>query len=182
METQAYKNTKIYVGTLSPRREKPGDKFRIISLYQIEITTLIDTTWVKKTPFFFSLTTLFLILYFLLPSLFFSSLLLPLTHVLLQDCTNPQSHLLGLLFSLGFTSSPPRDFTFSAHLHWPNGLSIYFFISPSFLPFKLFTSSHNKCNPLTLTLIQPKTLSSALIGRMALLVSFLSSLPQFSQL
>ena len=44
METQAHKKTKIYVGTLSPRREKPGDKFRIISLYQIVITTLIDTT------------------------------------------------------------------------------------------------------------------------------------------
>ena len=44
---------------------------------------------------------------------------------------------------------------------------------PSFLPFTLFTSSHNKCKPLTLTLLQPKSLSLALIGRMALLVSFL---------
>ena len=51
---------------------------------------------------------------------------------------------------------------------------------PSFLPFTLFTSSHNKCKPLTLTLLQPKSLSLALIGRMALLVSFLfflSALP-----
>ena len=182
METQAHKNTKIYVGTHSPRSEKPGDKFRIISLYQIEITTLIDTTWVKKNSIFLFTHYSFSHFVFSLTLSIFFSLLLAFSNVILQDCTNPQSHLLGLLFSLGFTSSPPRDFTFSAHLHWPNGLSIYFSISHSFLPFTLFTSSHNKCNPLTLTLLQPKTLSSALIGRMAVLVSFLSSFPQFSQL
>ena len=52
---------------------------------------------------------------------------------------------------------------------------------PSFLPFTLFKSSHNKCKPLTLTLLQPKSLSLALIGRMALLVSFHSSFPSVSQ-
>ena len=52
---------------------------------------------------------------------------------------------------------------------------------PSFLPFTLFISSHNKCEPLTLTLLQPKSLSSGLIGRMALLVSFLSSFTSVSQ-
>ena len=52
METQAHKNIKIYVGTHSPRSEKPGEKFRIISLYQIEITTLIDTTSVNKNSIF----------------------------------------------------------------------------------------------------------------------------------
>ena len=38
-------------------------------------------------------------------------------------------------FLWGFTSSPPREFTSSAHLHWPNGLSIYFFIFSFFSPF-----------------------------------------------
>ena len=49
---------------------------------------------------------------FLLLSLFFSSLLLALTHAVLQDCTNP--HTLGLHFIHIFK--------------WPNGLSFYFFI------------------------------------------------------
>ena len=51
-EVQSHNNTKIYEETLSPWREKPRDKLQIISLYQIEITTLIDTTWVKKNYIF----------------------------------------------------------------------------------------------------------------------------------
>ena len=98
---------------------------------------------------------------FLLLSLFFFSLLL--AHSLTQFCQttlSPQSHLLGLHF---FFPLPK----------WLNGLSLLF-LSP-FLPSTLLTSNHSKCKPLTLTLLQPKSLSSALIGRMALLVSFLFS-------
>ena len=50
---------------------------------------------------------------------------------------------------------------FSSFLHFcPNGRMASLFNSssfPSFLPFTLFTSSHNKCKPLTLTLLQPKS-------------------------
>ena len=38
-------------------------------------------------------------------------------------------------FLWGFTSSPPQEFTSSTHLHWSNGLSIYFFIFSFFSPF-----------------------------------------------
>ena len=51
------------------------------------------------------------------------------------------------------------------------------FTFSSFLPSILFASNHNKCKSLTLTLLQPIYLSSALIVRMALmhqpLISFL---------
>ena len=82
-------------------------------------------------------------MYFLLLSLFFSSLLLALTHAALQDCTSP--HTLGLHFFFPLC---------------PNGRMASLFNSssfPSFLPFTLFTSSHNKCKPITLTLLQPKS-------------------------
>ena len=54
-------------------------------------------------------------------------------------------------------------------------LTFYFFIFSCFLPPTLFTSNHNKCKPLILTLFQSKSLSSILIGRMVLLGSFLFS-------
>ena len=129
-EEQSHKNTKIYEETLSRWREKLGDKLRIISLYQIEITTLIDTTRVKKNSIF----------YFLLPSLFFSSLSLALIQAILQDCTNPQSHLLGLLFSLGLhilTPSGVHLFNPSSLAEWP----LYLFLH-LFLLFSLSLSSY----------------------------------------
>ena len=75
-------------------KEKPQDKLQIISLYQIEITTLRDTTWVKKI-------SLFLFTYCSLPRCIFS---LPLSIFLFSlACSHsrsstrlhfsPQSHL-----------------------------------------------------------------------------------------
>ena len=111
----------------------------------------------------FSLTALFLTVYFLFPSLFFSSLLLTLTHAILLDCT--------LVLSL--TCWDFSLFTLLQMAEWP--LPFISFTFSCFLPSTLFTSNHKKCKPLTLTLFQPKSLSSALIGWMALLVSFLFS-------
>ena len=55
------------------------------------------------------------------------------------------------------------DFSsFSPLPKWPNGVYLYFFIFSSFLPFTLFSSNHNKCKPLTLTLLQSNFFSSAL--------------------
>ena len=182
METQAHKNTKIYVGTLSPRREKPGDKFQIISLYQIVITTLIDTTWVKKN-------SVFLFTHYSLPHFVFSLTLSIFFFSFACSYSRNSSRLHQSSTSLAGTSL----FSGASHPH-PLGSSLLqpiftgrmasLFISssfPSFLPFTLFISSHKKCKPLTLTLLQPKSLSSGLIGRMALLVSFLSSFTSVSQ-
>ena len=129
--------------TLSLWRKKLRDKLRIILPYKIEITTIKDTTWIKKTLFFVSLTALFLTVYFLSYSLFFASLLLALTHTALQDCTY-SLHFLGLHF---FSSLCPNGRMASLFN------SSYF---PSFLLFTLFRSGHNKCKPLILTLLQPK--------------------------
>ena len=87
------------------------------------------------------------LLFFLLCIFFYSifSLSLLFAHSLTQFChtaLSPQSHLLGLL-------------SFSHFIKWPNGLFLLF-LSP-FLPSTLFTSNHNKCKPLTLTLLQPKS-------------------------
>ena len=93
----------------------------------------------KKETFFFSPFTLFLIVYphnFLLLSIFFSSLLLALTHAILLDYT-------VLVLSLSLS----------------NGRMTYPFISSYFsffLPSALFTSSHNKCKPLTLNFVHNK--------------------------
>ena len=99
--------------------------------------TLRDTTWVKKN-------SLFLFTHCSLPHYIFS---LPLSIFLFSfACSHsrssarlhfsPQSHLLGLLsFSLGLHIFTPWDFTSPVHLHWPNGLSIYFFIFSFFSPF-----------------------------------------------
>ena len=43
---------------------------------------------------------------------------------------------------------------------------------PSFLPFTLFTSSHNKCKPLTLTLLQPISFLQLSLSRMTLAFCF----------
>ena len=143
--------------TLSPWREKPRNKLRIISLYQIEIITLRDITWEKKNSpflFLFLFTALFLTVYFLLTSLFFSSFFLTLTHAILQDCNNPQSHLLGLLFSLGLhvlTPSGLHFFSPSLLAEWPLYLFLYLF-----LLFSLSHSSHQvtiNASQLILTLL-----------------------------
>ena len=92
-------------------------------------------------------------LYIFSYSLYFSllSCLLSLTQLF-------KAALVLTLWDFHFFSSL-WDFHFFSPLHWPNGLFIYFFIfSFFFLPFTLFTSSHNKCKPLTLTLLQPKSL------------------------
>ena len=107
---------------------------------------------------------------FLFSSLFFSSLLLALTHAVLQHCTNP--HTLRLHF-------------FSSHLQmteWP-----LLFISssfPSFLPFTLFITSHNKCKPTYLDFASTSFFSSALPlpnDPCLLLLSFRSSFQHVSQ-
>ena len=69
----------IYVKILSFLKEKSNDKFRIILIYKIKITTWIK----KKTFFFFLFIALFFTVYSLLLSLFFSNLLLSLTHAAL---------------------------------------------------------------------------------------------------
>ena len=95
-----------------------------------------------------------------------------------------QSSILLARTSLFSGASLPHPFGTSLLQPIFTGWMAFLFISssfPSFLPFTLFISSHNKCKPLTLTLLQLKSLSSALIGRMALLVSFLSSFPRVSQ-
>ena len=83
------------VETFSPWREKPQDKLRIILLYQIEITTLRDTTWVKKT-------SLFLFTHYSLPHCIFSfplSIFLFFFFACAHSCSStrlhfsPQSHL-----------------------------------------------------------------------------------------
>ena len=74
-------------------------------------------------------------MYFLLPSLFFSSLLLALTHAILPNCPNPQSHLLGLLFSLGLhilTPSGLHFFSPSSLAEWPLYLFLHLFLLFSF--------------------------------------------------
>ena len=121
-KVQSHKKQRFTWKPFLLRREKSQDKFWIISLYQIEITTL---------------TALFLTVYFLQFSLTLSIFLLSIS----LAGTSP-------LFS---TSS--------------NGRMAFLIISssfPYFLSFTLFKSSHNKCKPLTLTLLQPKSLSSAL--------------------
>ena len=154
MEAQLHKNTKIYVETLFPWREKSRDELRIISLYKIEITTLRDTTWVKKKK-----PSLFFFTHCSLPHYVFS---LTLSIFLLSfACSLMQFFKTALVLTLwDFTSFLPPCL---------NGWMASLFNSssfPSFLPFTLFTSSHNKCKSLTLTLLQPKSLSSVLIGRM----------------
>ena len=103
-------------------------------------------------------------MYFLLPSLFFSSLLLALTHAILPNCPNPQSHLLGLLFSLGL-----HIFTPSSLAEWP----LYFF--HLFLLFFLSHSSHQvtiNASQLILTLLQPVSFLQPSLCRMTLAFCF----------
>ena len=86
----------------------------------------------KKTIFFSSLHALFLTVYlsqFSLALYFFPFLLLALTHIVFQDCTVLNLILLGLLHLLiGWMALPFISKSF-----------------PSFLPFTLLTSIHNKC-------------------------------------
>ena len=144
MEVQPYNNTKIYVETHFPWKKKLWDKLRIISLYWIEITTLKDTTWVKKLIFFFTHCSLLHCVFSLTLSIFLFSF----------ACSHSRSSS-----RLHLVLTTLCDF--SSFLHFsPNGRMASLFNSssfPSFLPFTLFTSSYNKCKPLTLTLLQPKS-------------------------
>ena len=115
----------------------------------------------KKLPFsFHSLLSfsLYISHYFLLPSLFFSFLLLAFTHAVLQDCTNP--HTLGLHF-------------FSSHLQmveWPH----HFFLH-LFLLFSLSNSSYQvtiNASQLILTLLQPISFLLLSLSRMTLAFCF----------
>ena len=112
----------------------------------------------KKT---LSLTALFLTMYFLLLSLFFFSffsLLLALTHTVLQDCTG--THTLGLYF-------------FSSPLQMAECLSFYFIIFSFF--FSLSHSSHLvtiNTSQLILTLLQLISFLQLSLSRMTLAFCF----------
>ena len=182
MEVQSHRNTKIYVGTLFPWREKTGDKLRTLSLYQIEITTLRDTTWVKKNSLFLFIHCSFSHCVFSLTlSIFLFSFACSHSR---NSSRLHQSSVSLVETSLFSGDSHPHPLRTSLHQTIFTGRTTTLFISssfPSFLPFTLFISSHNIWKPLTLTLLQPKSLSSALIGLMSLPVSFLSSFPLVSQ-
>ena len=168
--------------TLSPWREKPRDKLWIFSLYQIEITTLRYTTWVKKNSLLlFTHCSLSHYVFSLTLTIFLFSF--SCSHSLNSSRLHQSSVSLAGT-SLFFEASHPHPHGTSLLQPIFTGRIASLFISssfPSFLPFTLFISSHTKCKPLTLTLLQPKYLSSALIGRMDLLVSFLSSFTCVSQ-
>ena len=126
MEAQLHKNTKIYVEILSPWREKPRNKLRIISLYKIEITTLRDTIWVKKKKLSFSFHSLLSSsLCIFSYSLYFSLLssLLSLTQ-LFKTAPSPH-HILGT--SLLFPSAQMAEWL----LHLFHHLFFLFFLSHS---------------------------------------------------
>ena len=96
--------------------------------------------------------------------LYFSPLLLALTHAVLPDCTQFSVSLAGisLFFPWGFTSSPPGTSLLQPIFI---GRMASLFISssfPSFLPFTLFISSHNKCKPTYLDFASTNFFSSAL--------------------
>ena len=104
-------------------------------------------------------------MYFLLSSLFFSSLLLALIHAVLQDYTSPQSHFLGLLFSLGlhiFTPPPNGRMPLLLFLH----LFLLFSISHSSYQVTINTSQ------LILTLLQPISFLQLSLSRMTLAFCF----------
>ena len=114
--------------TLSPWREKPWNKLRIISLYKVEITTLRDTIWLKKKKLTFSFHSLLSSsLYIFSYSLYFSLLycLLSLTQ-LFKTAPSPH-YTLGLHF-------------FFPLFKWRNASPFISSSFPSFLPFTLFTS------------------------------------------
>ena len=104
-------------------------------------------------------------MYFLLPSLFFSSLLLALIHAVLQDYTSPQSHLLGLLFCLGLHIFTPP----------PNGRMPLLLFLHLFLLFSLSHSSYQviiNASQLILTLLQPISFLQLSLSRMTLAFCF----------
>ena len=119
----------------------------------------------KKTLFFFSLTALFLTVYFLLLSLFFFSLLLALTHAALQDCTSPHTLGLHLFFPFGTSLLQP---IFTGR--WP----LYLFLH-LFLLFFLSHSSHQVTingSQLILTLLQPISFLQLFLSRITLAFCF----------
>ena len=112
----------------------------------------------KKNLFFFSLATLFFTMYLsqfsLTPSIFLFSFTCS------HSCSSlrlhcPHSHLLGLLLF----SRPQMP-------KWPFPFISFTFSFLFFLPHSSHQITTNASN-LTLTLLQPKSLSPALIGRMA---------------
>ena len=97
-------------------------------------------------------------MYFLLPSLFFSSILLALTHTILQDCTIP--HTLGL----HYFSSPLQM------AEWPLLLFLHLF-----LLFSLSHSSHQviiNASQLILTLLQTISFLQLSLSRITLAFCF----------
>ena len=146
------------------------------------MTTLRDTTCVKKKSLFlFTHCSLSHCVFSLTLSIFLFSFACPHSR---NSSKLPQSSISLAGTSLFSGASHPHPLETSLLQTIFTGRTATLFISssfPSFLPFTLFISSHNKCKPLTLTLLQPKSLSSALIGLMSLPVSFLSSFPRVSQ-
>ena len=137
--------------TLSPWRKKPRDKLRIISLYKIEITTLRDTTWVKKKK-----NSLFLLTHCSLPHCVFSLTLFIFLFSFACSHSRSSSRLHLVLTTL---------WDFTSFSLCPNGRMASTFISssfPSFLPFTLFTSSHIKCKPTYLDFASTNFFSLAL--------------------
>ena len=106
----------------------------------------------KNTIIFFSFSTFFVTVYSLLTFFFFS---FTYSHSRGSSRLQQSSHIGSSLFH----STPNGRMAFL----------FYFFNLFLFSSFHTFISNHNKCKSLTLTLLQPKSLSSALIGRLALM-------------
>ena len=145
--------------TLSPWREKPRDKLRIILLYKIEITTLKNITWVKKLSFSFHSLLSFSLCIFSYPPYFSLLFLLALTHGALSP------HTLGL-----------HSFFPSAQMaEWP--LPFISFTFSSFLPFTLLIKSQSmQATYFDFTSTKSLFINSAMTEWvLLLLLSFLSS-------
>ena len=136
--------------------EQTPNNFTIL----INITTLRNTTWAKKTFFFLfidkSLPHCISLTIFSSP-LYFSPLLLALTPAVLQNCISP--HTLGL----HFFSSPS------------NGRMPLLLLLRLFLLFSLSHSSYQvtiNANQLILTLLQPISFLQLSLSRMTLAFCF----------
>ena len=117
----------------------------------------------KLTFSFHSLLSFLLYIFSYL--LYFSPLLLALTYAVLQDCTSPQSHLLGLLFSLGLHIFTPPS----------NGLMPLLLLLHLFLLSSLSHSSYHvtiNASQLILTLLQPISFLQLSLSRMTLAFCF----------
>ena len=140
---------------ISPWREKSRDKLWIISLYQIKIITLRDIIWVKKNSLFlFTQCSLSYRVFSLTLSIF----LFPFA------CSHSRSS--SRLHQSSVSLAGASLFSGASHLHpsskWPNASPFISSSFPSFLPFTLFISSHNKCKPTYLDFASTNFFSSAL--------------------